>query len=233
MNFWFFIIFLIIVMLQCFNSQSILYNKTHLFLYLKHFCNSQSNLRYNLFLIENASKNAAIKSYLSKKHCDFLGFKKSLLYLSINNLKTLIEHQFKYTKLQLIFIFSSYQVTQNFYDSILLNQSSLYSNCDHCFPIINIFCISKQTSFYNLTLNIFSQLPNNFQTVVLSFDNNVQKQSIFTRPVFDNCHLYNGLFVPTSQNDFNRLNIDLRKCNLSGQTVNVSVNNVQIFFSKL
>lgn len=226
MYFWFYII-IITLAFQCFSSQKFLYSEeTNLFSFLKHLCKNQFNLHYNLFLTTNVSNNSAIKSFLNKNHCNLLDFNTSFLNSSINNLKYLIKHKFKYTKLKLIFIFSFYQVTQNLFDNILLNQSTLYSICDHCFPIINIFSTSKLASFYIWTSNIFPQLSNNFQSNLLIFDNNLRKQSIFIRPILDNCYLYNGLFVPISQTDFNRLNIDFHKCNLSGQTLNISVNYV-------
>src|SRR5699024_7541997 len=93
--------------------------------------------------ISETNQQNSIRSYLNKLNCNYIYFNKPFLVLSIDYLKGLINQEFNYIKLQIIFIFSSNEITQNYFDNILLNQSALYSSCDHCFPIINIFSISK------------------------------------------------------------------------------------------
>lgn len=210
--------------------------------YLKHLCYDFNDKKVAILLLENfifenefkydegINHQRIVFNYLVDSNCQFdyiLKANKTTIENTINE-----PEPFQYRNILLIFDFLPNEFKKlNFivFEELLITMNAIYMQCSKCLPFIAIFKQSIKI-LNEWMIDVVPMLDKRFQCTLVS-DSIKQQKVLHLRPIVDGCRLYNGMFEPKTQADFQRLKVSFKKCNLNKTTINVVINDVCSFLN--
>lgn len=209
--------------------------KTH----LTQFCSSKDNLVLlldNPLLPNDATpltkpqklSNKMLIIHLSSINCKYLHIQNASFSDTIYSLSQKRQLKYKLPKTQLIIDFRHRKGAPKHLENIYKNLQFLYRKCLSFAPFILLFNepidkLGKQTNRFVKELN------NNFQLVILSDELSTDSWTVLhLNPIMNGCLQFPGIFAPKNDDDFGKLKISFKNCDLAGSVINVSVNEVKL-----
>ncbi len=186
--------------------------------HLLRICSNSSLNRPRLVVIETKPQ---LTKFLLNINCKHFFHLNNVSFSVIQNI--LNDRMHNSNRFQLIFNMNWKNMDFSQYRSSVLEFAKLQHNCPHCFPNI-ILLSAKQSVLLRWTKSMFTSLDRHFYASVFSL---ASSKVFHIRPIIFGCVRHEGIFVPKSNNDFSKLKVSYRHCNLQNTKLNVSVNHVR------
>lgn len=187
---------------------------------------------------QNTPKCLNFNEFLFDIDCEYVFFAN----LTLTELKKELESDdysrllVKGVKLQLVFDFCrTTSLTSVTFYSIISPLAELYAQHHHLLPFI-VLLNERVSRLHQWASVVFGYFPV-FRAILTSSlndttNNPTRTHALHIRPVLDGCALQeNSILLPKSSADFDRLRVPFQRCNFKQAQLNVSVNNVSMFFS--
>src|SRR5690606_1183331 len=116
----------------------------------------------------------------------------------------------------------------------VLAANQLYTRCERCLPPIGLLDSTRWSvhRLFHWSRQILPRLDPQFRIVLVARLDRVNA-ALHIRPMIDGCYLMDGVFIPRTSSDYDRLRVPPHRCSLYGITLNVAANKVFIFVSSL
>lgn len=211
-----------------------------LWYYLQRIC-SEDSLKFQkikIILIENVypTIDNRVKNRLNDFDCPFdLYVNESSDKLDSNVFQQGQKSEYRDRNLLIIFNLS-YSIhekeIQSYLQSLIKVLQIFYNECYSCEPYMLAFITAN--SNFNLTHCLYQslseliwKLDRNFRLIVIGGnDSKSMTTTIHLRPIFDGCRMTNSVYIPKTDEDFDKIKTPYLKCNLKQQPLKVVVNDV-------
>lgn len=200
---------------------------------------------FHLNLIENfqfsnttswMEPKSLVREFLNQINCPF----KHFTNINSKDLSIKLYNQTKligYYGFLCIFdlLHQSNDLNHNEFIELIMSLERVYVRCIDCYPLIILIHPKLLQQLIEWLIDSFRLFDQKFRCIFVvsdyilndDYDKNHQKV-IHVRPILDGCHIFNNVYYPRNENDFNRMKISYQKCNLNQTIIRVAVNDVSL-----
>lgn len=187
---------------------------------IRYFSNSKTS--NHLFLIDYtspANRQTTINEFLHQHHIHYTHLAS---FSNLSVFEALFADKLNIQSIYVIVDCRSSQTLSKVQLTIAFTRlSAFYQRCNKCHPLIVLLSNTSTSVIESAVRN----LPESFQLVILINGSTV----IHVNAVVKGCTRSSGVLEPKTKADWQQLKMDVKRCDLNGTLLNVSVNHVRYF----
>ena len=191
----------------------------------------QNDLSSSSSLMSDWRSSGLVSNFLQHHHCKYELFNNYDAKTLLSTIK-IRNKQLSFNNWLLIFnMISSDQLNMTMFEYLLESMGKIYVNCTNCLPLIGIFSQSIHDLTGWFSENSIKKLNQKLRLTLISNNDddhpNYNNQIVIHfRPVLDGCKLYDGIYLPKTKFDFDRMKISYKQCNLNKSLIKIAINDV-------